>query len=154
MTASDANYTFYSKRKQKHGVFHIFTAHKNKQVSIFSIMPEVFCWLCDMQVRAYLSSYVKSCLGSNVGLGPNFGEQLDQVSLFKNNMIKGLKSGKLQLGWELGIGCRRLWVFNIEHRLELDNRALIIASRTNLESGLRFAEVWLGYKPKPTNSNS
>ena len=43
----------------------------------------------------------------------------------------------------LGIGTkhRRLWV-NIEHRLDLDIRGLIIASRTNLESRPPITKVW------------
>ena len=43
----------------------------------------------------------------------------------------------------MGISCRPLWVFNIEHRLDLYIRALIIASGTNLKLGLdssKFAQ--------------
>ena len=38
--------------------------------------------------------------------------------------------------------CRQLGVINIELRLDLDIFALIIALKTNLESGPWFAEVW------------
>ena len=37
------------------------------------------------------------------------------------------------------------WVFNIKLRLDLDIRALIIASKMNLESGPRFSEVWFAH---------
>ena len=52
-------------------------------------------------------------------------------------------SDKLESGWKSWIGCRRLGNFNIQLRLDLDIRALIIASRTNLESGPRFTESYL-----------
>ena len=44
-------------------------------------------------------------------------------------------SDKLESSWKLWIGCRKLGVFNIDLRLDLNIRALIIASRTYLESG-------------------
>ena len=106
------HFTVHEKNKKTRRFLHFYSTHKNNQVSIFSIMPEVFCWLCDMQEWAYLSSYVQSYLGPNVWLGPNFGKQLDRVSLLKNNLLIGLKSGKLQSGWELGIGWRRLCFFS------------------------------------------
>ena len=55
--------------------------------------------------------------------------------------------GKLKMGWESGIECRRLWVFNIEHQLDLDIRGLIIALRMNLEMGPWFAEVCFAPPP-------
>ena len=42
-------------------------------------------------------------------------------------------------GWA---GNRESVVFIIELRIDIDIRALKIASRTNLESGPQFAEVW------------
>ena len=50
-------------------------------------------------------------------------------------------SDQLKSGWKSWIRCRRLGIFNIKLWLDLDIRALIIASRTNLESGPQFNEV-------------
>ena len=67
--------------------------------------------------------------------------KLTWYACVKNKLI-----GQTKLDWESGVGCRRLWVFNIEHRLNLDIRAFKIDSRMNFESGHRFAKVCVDHK--------
>ena len=42
-----------------------------------------------------------------------------------------------------GIELAKVWIINIELRLDLSTTVLKLASRTNLESGPRFVKVWL-----------